>query len=160
MDILRWLSQLFGTNKLPSPSNIVPDSQISYDDAGKLTIDLSKLNIPFTKLPKVWYPGASSVSWSSMEPVFSKDNNWLLIQGADAADQKALVDFIKVGDIAVYRIPADLSQASVWYAVHRIVKIGKDDSRYFVFKGDNTALNDPYKARDENILWLAIGTIY
>jgi len=39
--------------------------------------------------------------------------------------------------------------------------VGQDkQGRYFRFRGVNTLVNDPYKVRDENILFLSGGVIY
>ncbi len=162
MWISTWLSNLFtaGTER-PSPSDIVPKDSIGIVAADKLSIliDLTKLNIPFGTPPKVWVPDIPDTG--SMDPNFDHEHNNILIAGADEADHKRLIDFIKVGDIAVYRIPPDFSQPARIYAIHRIVKIGKDSQRrYFVFKGDNNASSDPYKVRDNEILWVSISTIF
>lgn len=159
---MSWLSNLFkSTSEQPSPSDIVPEGSLSMAAGDKLlvNIDLAKLNIPFTKPPKAWIPMIPDTN--SMDPVFDYGNNNILIAGADPENQKILVDFLKVGDIAVYRIPSDPGQPALAYDVHRIVKIGQDkQGRYFRFKGDNNSSTDSYIVRDDNIQWLSIGVIY
>jgi len=149
-----WLSKILtGTVERPSPQDIVKERAIVADgDAAKVVIDLTQLNIPFTKLPKVWIPSIPDTN--SMDGVFDSGNNNILIAGTDATNQKALVDFIKVGDIAVYR-------TARMYAIHRVIKIDSDkDGKYFRFKGDNNAVADPDKVRESEIQWLSIGTVY
>ena len=161
-----WLKELFtaGMDK-PSPSDIVPRSSITTIDSN-IVVSLAKLNIPLTKTPKIWIPEIPDTN--SMDGIFDFGHNNILIAGADKKEQKILVDSLMVGDIAVYRImqnpddkPEDFSKSHKSYSIHRIIEIGSDnEGRYFKFKGDNTPVKDPYEARDSNILWVSIGTIY
>jgi len=163
-----WLSKLFKSGlEKPSPSDIVPETSITvYEALGQVVINVAKLNVPFTKLPKVWMPGVPDTG--SMDPSFDFEHNNILIAGADEVDHQKLVDFLKVGDIAVYRVMEsptddlnDFSKAHKIYAIHRIMEIGKDsEGRYFRFQGDNNAVKDPYKVRDNEVLYLCIGTIF
>ena len=148
-----FFKKRFNTEK-PDPSDIVPrDSIMFLEDVGQISIDLKKLNIPFTKTPKVWIPSIPDTG--SMEPAFDAGHNNILIAGVDKANQAILVDFLKVGDIAVYKIP------NLIYAIHRIVKIEWDDEgRFFTFRGDNNSADDPYPVWDKHIQWLSLGTIY
>jgi hypothetical protein len=103
-------------------------------------------------LPKVWIPMIPDTN--SMDGCFDYGNNNILIAGADSIEHKKLIDFIKVGDIAVYRSPSI-------YAIHRIVEIGNDkEGKYFRFKGDNNSIMDKDKVRESQIEWVSIGTIY
>ena len=160
MSILDSLIQLFraGTEK-PSPSDIVPEDNIRYSiTAGMLSISLTGINIPFTMPPRVWIPFIPDTN--SMDGAFDYGNNNILIQGFDSENQKIMLNFIKVGDICVYRIPLGTNPYG-FYAIHRIVKMGKDSKgRWFRFKGDNVGWLDPYISRDVNVEWLAIGTIF
>ena len=154
-----WLSNLFksGSEK-PSPSDIVKRDAISFV-VSNLIVNLTRLNIPFSQMPKVWI--CSVPDTNSMDPGFDYGHNNILVAGADEADHKIMIDFLKVGDIAVYRIPPDLSQPAKAYMIHRIVEISKDnEGRFFRFRGDNNSSRDLYKVRDENILWLCAGTIF
>lgn len=156
LSLLKQLLKLFTpTGEIPSPSDIVPETSIgaSVSDAGAMvSINLARLNIPFTKIPKVWIPPIPDTN--SMDGIFDYGNNNILIAGADEVDQRVLIDFIKVGDIAVYR-------TTKVYAIHRIVEIGNDKKgRYFRFKGDNNAVKDPDFVRDNEIEWLSVGVIY
>jgi hypothetical protein len=150
----KTLAKFFtGTIERPSPSDIVPKSNIVYNSAnGKLEVTLTGTDIPFTQPPKVWVPTIPDTN--SMDPVLDAEHNNILIAGADEDNQKILVDFLKVGDIAVYQVPE-------MRAIHRIIKIETDAvGRKFTFKGDNNPQADPFVVRDENIEWLSIGTIY
>lgn len=139
----------------PSPQNIVPESsiQIISDDNPKVEIDLTRLNIPFTRPPVVWIPSVPNTN--SMDPVFDEGNNCILIRGADEENQRILVDFIKVGDIVVW------AESETKLVIHRVVKIGRDSKgRFFRFKGDNCWFQDPWIIRDSDIRWLSVGVIY
>ena len=141
-----------GTVERPSPSDIVPTGNITHVD-NLVTISLDRLNVPLTKSPKVWIPMVPDTN--SMDGWFDFGNNNILIAGADEGEQKILIDFIKVGDIAVYQIPNKI------YAIHQVIKMGIDSrGRWLKFKGINNPTGDPYLVRDEHIKWLSIGTIY
>ena len=155
---LEWLKSLFGSSgsEKPSPSDIVPRDSIVQTD-GYFIIDLNRLNIPFTKLPKTWIPEIPDTN--SMDGAFDYGNNNLLIAGADEENQRILINFLKVGDVAVYQVSD--SPITIHRIVDRIVEIGTDkQGRYFIFKGDNNAKKDPYIVRDADIKWLSIGVIY
>lgn len=154
----RFLKLFTGTIERLSPSDIVKRDAISFM-VSNLIVDLTQLNIPFSQRPKVWI--CSVPDTNSMDPGFDYGHNNILVAGADEADHKIMIDFLKVGDIAVYRIPPDLSQPAKAYMIHRIVEIGKDgEGRFFRFRGDNNSSRDLYKVRDENILWVCAGTIF
>ena len=140
------------TRDKPSPSDIVKPEAINYDDAtGILTIDFTKTNIPFKKVPKLWIPSIPDTN--SMDPVFDYGHSNLLLSGQDAEDHQRLVEFMArhPGNIAVYQ-PQNI--------IHRVVEIGGDDQgRFFKFRGDNNFRDDPYKIRDANISHLYAGTI-
>ena len=152
MSISDWLRKIFaGTVEVPSSSDIVPESSIiqSYN---AITINLARLNIPFTEMPKVWIPSIPDTN--SMDPGFDFNHNNILIAGANEVDQKLLVDFISVGDIAVYK-------TATIYAIHRIVGMGYDNQgKYFKFRGDNNYASDPDRVRENELQWLCIGTIF
>lgn len=162
-----WLKRIFTSGlEKPSPSDFIQETGILLDNySAKIIIDLHQNNIGLVKQPKVWIPSIPDTN--SMDPGFDFGHNNILIAGADELDHKRLINFIKVGDIAVYRMtnlidsPGDFSKPYSFYAIHRIVEIGKDsEGRYFRFQGDNNAVKDPYKARDKNILWVAIGVVF
>jgi hypothetical protein len=151
----------------PSPSDIVPRKSIEfYETLGHVVIDISRLNIPFTKPPKVWIPEIPDTN--SMDGTFDYGHNNILIKGTNSKNQRIMRDFLKAGDVAVYRImqnwqdkPTDFSKPHRFYAIHRIVEISEDaNGRFFRFKGDNNASPDPFRVYDDNILYLSIGTIY
>jgi hypothetical protein len=164
-----WLSKIFtGTIERPSPSDIVPLDSIRVVAADKLSliIDLTRLNILFAKPPRVWIPDVPDTN--SMIPNFDHEHNNILIAGADEWEHFKLIDFLKVGDIAVYRImensednPNDFSKPHRFYAIHRIVSVRKHNgAREFKFKGDNNTAADPWWVKEKEILWVSIGTIY
>ena len=160
MNLLSWFSNLFKTSgkERPSPGDIVPSSSISIVD-NRVVIDVTKLNIPLTLPPIVWTPHVADTG--SMDPVIDYGANNIFIAGANETDQALLVNSLKVGDMAAYRFPADPSKPTTAFINHRIVKICADgQGRYFRFRGDNNASQDPFIAHDENIKWMSIGIIY
>jgi hypothetical protein len=172
-DVLMTLRYKLFTLEVPSPSDIIPKESLSFVD-GKLVIDFSKLNIPFTKTPTVW-PAVDIPGSNSMDGIFDYGNNNFLIQPADAENHKIMVDFIaaewlksKAANACIYRImanpadnPYDFSKPAKAYAIHDIAKVGSDEKgRYFKFKGWNVALQDPWTVRDSEILYLSAGTAY
>lgn len=156
-----WFSNLFKTSgqDQPSPSDFVPKENIPLlQTLFTAFLNQANMNVPLTAPPKVWMPGIVS---KSLDPVMDIGHHPILIAGSDEADHKKLVDFIKVGDIAVYRFPADMSQPATAFIEHRIHEIGTDKlGRYFRFKGDNNNNLDPYTVRDENLKFVNIGVIY
>ncbi len=142
---------IWKTLEKPSPSDIMPPGALQVDGTA-IKINLTMSNIPLAHPPLVWLPPVPDSN--SMDGVFDFGHTPLLIAGSTPIDQAALVDFIKVGDIAVYRTPA-------WYAIHRIVAIRSDAlGKYFTFRGDNNAQSDPDRVRPEHIQWVAIGFVY
>ncbi len=137
----------------PSPANYVPESQLVCLDRDKeIVVDLGRLNIPFTRPPKVWSQGIPDTD--SMNPVLDAGHNIVLIGAADADNQKILCDALKVGDICTYSSPQGL-------LLHRIVDISFDEEgRKFTFKGDNNWTNDPWVTRDSQINSLCIAIVY
>ena len=135
----------------PSPSDIVPRCNIVVG-GDEVTINLYNLNIPLAHTPRVWVPMIPDTN--SMDGAFDFGNNNILIAGATSPDHKALVEYLSVGDIAVYN-------NDKIYAIHRIVKIGHDEEgKFFKFKGDNNPTNDPWVVRPNHVQWVSIGTIY
>ena len=139
----------------PSPQDWLPASAITYlEDTGKLVIDLTKLNVPLSLPPKVFYPGIVS---RSLDPVVDIKGNLVYIAGRSLADHQRLIDALIVGDIVAYRFPADNTKPATAYISHRIVQIGTDNlGKFFKFKGDNNSLNDPFTVREENLKWINI----
>lgn len=145
-----------------SPSDILPQDAIGIvqgEFVNSIELDLYKLNIPFTKPPKVWIPGIPDTG--SMDPGMDAEHNNILIAGDTVAQQQILRDWLEVqpaGNIVVYRIDESNKQM---YAIHRIVKVERDkEGIKYTLKGDNNNKNDPYPVRSEHIQWLSIGVIY
>mgnify|MGYP001577338382 CR=1 FL=1 len=146
------LSKLFGGTKPKSPSDWLREDAMSYnEDTGILTVDLNKMNVQLEMPPRLWYPPIPDTG--SMLPVFGAGNNNLLIWGRTPNDQKALLDFAKAGDIAVYRTDR-------FYAIHRIKKKIVGTVRKWIFRGDNNTVDDPDAASDEQLQWVSLGTLY
>lgn len=175
MSLFGFLKELFielATGKageIPSIADIVPTGSIKGSGTSELTIDFRVLNIPFTKPPIVW--GVVDIpNTNSMDGAYDAGNNAHLIQPADTENQKIMVGWIadqwlstegKLTADCIYRVPADLTIPAALYRFHRLVKVGFDDKgRYFKFKGIRTALVDPVRVRDNEILYLGGGVTY
>jgi hypothetical protein len=161
MQLLRKF--FLGTVDVPSPSDIVPSESIYHlEGSSQVHIDLSRLNIPFSRLPKVWIPPVPDTN--SMDPGFDHQHNPILIAGADEENQQIMVEWLAqewkrnpktAANIIVYQLEGGYPY------IHRIVAMGEDaEGRYWRLRGDNNFRRDPYKVRDRHIKWLCIGTVY
>ncbi len=84
---------------------------------------------------------------NSMDPLFDAEANVLEMPISQPEE-------IHEGDIVAYKAPEGL-------IVHRVVKISSDEKGpYYLVKGDNNPLADPYKIRFENIRGVIVGIIY
>ena len=180
--IVSDLSELLalGLDK-PSPADIVKQEGIIVNNVThKITIDVTELNIPFTK-PPIILPITYIPASKSMDGLFDYGNNNLYIEPVDKVNHKIMVDWIAKQWLeskglqtvdAVTRImvnegddPNDFSgdyiKAQRWFAIHRLVEVGIDDKgRYFWFAGVNNLSRDPFICRDRNILWPNLGTVF
>ncbi len=156
---MNWFSSLiefmFGVGGIerPSPQDFVPQKNIIIHP-DRIEILLLNLNVSLTAPPKAWAPFIANTG--SMDAVSDFGNNNLYIKGATPEDHQRLIDYLKTGDVAAYKMEDGA------FISHRIYKIGQDNKgRYFRFLGDNNANKlDPYVVRDKNIEWISIGVIY
>jgi len=152
---LKTIGKMFtGTVDVPSPTDIVSQSEIKYDETtGKLEVDLTKLNIVGLKsTPKVWLTTVQDTN--SMDPVLDYKHTCLLIAGADDEDHGKLVGAITEGNVVV-------AQGEGFNIIHRVKQIKQDSQgRLWVLKGDNNWKADSFEVRDEHVKWLLVGTIY
>lgn len=152
--LLRSLGLFRPTFEKVAPSDIVPETSIAVIGS-TVVIDYAKTNIPFTKPPLISTPGL--LDSDSMLAVFDFGHNNIMLRGADAKNQKIMVNFIKAGDIIIYTHPYMIGGYPV---IHRVVEVGLDnEGRWFTLKGDHNDQADPVKIRDKHILTLYAGTI-
>ena len=162
-----WFKKVFiggtissGGQERPSSSDIVKTGHIAANE-WFVTIDLHDA-LPLSEKPIVWLPHTPESG--SMDPVMDFGHNALYLWAANERDERSLLDWLwnqEVGNLVVYRIPADVSQPAIAYNAHRIVKKGIDaEGRYYLFKGDNNAVQDPWKVREINLKYLCFGIIY
>ena len=174
-DIADLLEQLSLGLEKPSPPDIVKLNALSAVNT-TFTLDFSLLNIPFTKPAKrLVIMGIPNTG--SMDGAMDYGHNNLYLEPADEENHKIMVDWIAkqwqdsqgmLASDCVYRVmvnpnanPKDFSKPDKWYAIHRLIEVGNDsEGRYFWFGGINNQARDPFPARDVNILWLNIGTIF
>ncbi len=121
------------SNERPSPKERINISDIHISN-NRVVIDV--------KNPK-W---AIFTDTNSMDPVLDVE--------AKAIEVDANCDDIQVGDIVSYK-----SKEGV--IIHRVIEIGYDDKgKYFIFKGDNNKLRDPYKVRCSDLQRVVVAIIY
>ncbi|PIZ50990.1 hypothetical protein COY27_05025 [Candidatus Woesearchaeota archaeon CG_4_10_14_0_2_um_filter_33_13] len=127
-------ASLFNNQEISSPSDWVKNDQIKvYKD--KVILEVKKAT---------W---ASFTDTNSMDPLFDKDSNALEIVPEKEED-------VNVGDIVAY-------QTAYGVIVHRVVEKGEDeDGVYFLVKGDNNQIKDPFKVRFSDIKGVVIAIIY
>jgi len=90
---------------------------------------------------------------NSLDPLLDTGHTGILVKLPQTPAPYRYED-LKVGDLAVYQIATKL-------IIHRIIQTGTDaDGRWYIFRGDNTAHQDPYVLRDKHIKYLVIGVIY
>ena len=149
MSFVSVISRLFGTYERPSPSNWLPENAVrAWADA----LPFDKLKVKLSQKPKIWLPMIPDTN--SMDGAFDIGNNNILIAGTTPADHAKLVGGLEAGDIAVYR-------TARLYAIHRIVQVGSDNlGKFYRFRGDNNPCADPDRVRENQVLWVSIGTIY
>ena len=125
----------------PSPRGVIKRDQIYWnEDEGRITIHSVR--------GYVWITGVADTN--SMDGLLDYGHTVLLIKEFDKSQ-------LTVGDIVVYKPTLKYSNT----IIHRIVEIGEDKGgRYYKTRGDNCAVKDPYKLRDNHIQFLCIGIIY
>ena len=130
------------TIELPSPRDIVPKSDIRFSNG-----ILSVINLP----PHIWI--ADVTDTNSEDPFFDINHSPLLAPLPQPPAPYRYED-LRMGDVCVYQMGSQ-------YIIHRIVKIEQDnEGRKYVFRGDNTVIEDPYTIRDKDIKYLMVGVIY
>ena len=83
---------------------------------------------------------------NSMDPVIDED--------AMAIEVDARCEDISVGDIVSY-------ETSDGIIIHRVIDIGYDNKgKYFIMKGDNADVPDPYKVRCEQLRRVVVAILY
>ncbi len=129
------------TAEQPSPQDFIKRHQIFWnEDEGSVTIHGIKGRV---RIPEI-------ADTNSMDGLMDYGHNVLLVE---EFDRNKLI----VGDIVVFR-PTMYRTNSI---IHRISKIGEDeDGRWYFTRGDNNAIRDPYRLRNQHIGWLCIGIIY
>jgi len=172
--LINLLRQFEGTREIPSPPDVIPESSIAVVDTNVI-VDYSRLNIPFTKPPKVLRYGM--LDTNSMDGVVDIGHNVIYLEPVDEENHTIMVNWIadqflsSNGMLAadcVYRVmanedddPYDMLKLHNFYAIHRLHEVSFDgQGRKFKFKGANNPSPDPYWARDFNILWIMSQIIY
>ncbi len=125
---------VYGGKELQSPSDWVSESQIKVYN-NKVVLDVPNA---------VW---AQFTNTNSMDPHFDETSNALEIKPDNPYS-------IHAGDIIAYNTPYGT-------IIHRVVDVGKDkEGVYYIVKGDNNSLPDPFKVRYADVEGVVIAIIY
>ena len=126
--------QLLGGNELHSPSDWVKEDQI------KVFNDKVILNIE----DAIW---ARFTNTNSMDPFIDETSNAIEIK-PDNAEQ------INVGDVISYK-------TAYGTLIHRVIEKNQDEAGiYYLVKGDNNTLRDPFKVRFEDVKGVVVAVVY
>tara|TARA_Y100000034_G_scaffold107716_1_gene137535 strand:+ start:3149 stop:3604 length:456 start_codon:yes stop_codon:yes gene_type:complete len=126
--------QFLGGTELSSPSDWIKEEQI------KVFKDKVILDIPGA----TW---ARFTNTNSMDPFIDETSNAIEVKPASAKS-------INVGDVISY-------QTSYGILIHRVIEKNYDqDGIYFLVKGDNNTLRDPFKVRFEDIKGVVVAVVY
>ena len=120
--------------ELSSPSNWIKEDQIKvYNDGVVLDI-----------LNPTW---AKFTNTNSMDPFIDEDSNAIEILPNNPND-------INAGDVISYR-------SSSGVIIHRVIEKGFDDlGIYYIVKGDNNSIRDPFKVRFNDVEGVVVAVIY
>lgn len=125
---------LLGGKELSSPSDWIQEDQINVYP-NKIIIDMEGAT---------W---AGFTNTNSMDPFLDETANAIEIKPADPQQ-------IKVGDIISYK-------TAYGVMIHRVTETGDDDKGiYYIVKGDNNRLSDPFKVRFEDVQGVVVAIIY
>ncbi len=125
---------LFVSRELSSPGDWIKEEQINvYKD--KVIIEVQN---------PLW---ARFTNTNSMDPFIDENSHAIEIIPDDP--QK-----INVGDVISY-------QTAYGVLIHRVIEKGKDDiGIYYIVKGDNATMRDPFKVRFSDIKGVVVAVIY
>jgi len=138
MGMLRSWYLKEGSLERISPNDWVGYDQILYDETTR-TLKIGGLQ------PQVIV--ANVADTGSMDGLLDFGHNVILTDNFEKSK-------LAVGDIIAYQVYTNL-------VLHRIVEIGNDiQGRWYLTRGDNNIINDPYQLRDANLKYLLIGIIY
>lgn len=129
-------ASLFAASEKSSPHDWVKEEQI------KVYPDKIVLEIPNA----LW---AGFTDTNSMDPFLDAEANAIEIKPQNH-------DSIQVGDVIAYT-----SKYGVGTIVHRVVQKGQDaEGTYYLVRGDNTTISDPFKVRYDQVEGVVVAVIY
>ena len=125
---------ILGGQELSSPSDWIKEEQI------KVFKDKVILDIPGA----TW---ARFTDTNSMDPFIDETSNAIELL-PETPEQ------ISVGDVISY-------QTSYGVLIHRVIETGEDDNGfYYLVKGDNNTLRDPFKVRFDDVKGVVVAVVY
>lgn len=127
-------ASFFGGKELSSPSDWVKEEQIRVYENG-IILDVKNAS---------W---ANFTDTNSMDPLIDEQVNAIEILPEDA-------DQINAGDIISYKTKYGI-------IIHRVIEKGEDEEGiYYIVKGDNNRLRDPFKVRFEDVKGVVVAIVY
>lgn len=125
---------LFDTKELASPSDWIKEEQIKVYN-NKVVIEIQN---------STW---ASFTNTNSMDPFLDEDAHAIEIKPQDPNE-------INKGDVISYK-------TSYGTVIHRIISKGIDEEGiYYLVKGDNNQIQDPFKVRYEDVKGVVVAIVY
>jgi|SRR3989344_3902087 len=123
-----------GGTERSSPSNWVKEEQI------KVFKDQVILDIPGA----TW---AKFTDTNSMDPFIDENSNAIEIHPVNP-------DSIQIGDVISY-------QTSYGILIHRVIEKNEDENGfYYLVKGDNNTIRDPFQVRYEDVKGVVVAVVY
>ena len=125
---------ILGGKELSSPGDWIKEEQIQvYKD--KVILEVQN---------PLW---AAFTNTNSMDPFIDETAHAIEISPADG-------NAINVGDVISY-------QTSYGVLIHRVIEKGEDNQGlYYIVKGDNNSLRDPFKVRFSDVKGVVVAVIY
>lgn len=140
-DLLYWsIYRQFLVREKPSPRNRVGDGDYFVDAAG--------LHVNLKAHPKeVWITPVADTN--SMDPWFDETDR-VVLKRSDGTD-------VEVGDVVIYAKNGDNSDL----IIHQVVARDRDaEGPFFVAKGLNNVLPDPFRVRPAWVRWVLVAVLY
>ena len=127
----------FAAVEQSSPSDWIKEEQI-YVYGHKIVLDVA--NATWSRFTDT----------NSMDPFLDETSNAIQVLPQDP-------ELIEVGDVISYRVGHTSSDVFI----HRVIEKGVDDKGvYYIVKGDNNSLRDPFKVRYGDVHGVVVAIIY
>ncbi len=124
----------FAAVEQSSPSDWIKEEQISVY-GHKIVLDVA--NATWSRFTDT----------NSMDPFLDETSNAIQVLPQNP-------ELIEVGDVISYKVSSTVF-------IHRVIEKGVDgDGLYYIVKGDNNSLRDPFKVRYQDVQGVVVAIIY